>query len=272
MKKRNRIIVLVDLSDYSEKLIDFSFHLAEKINARVVFVHQIPRVAPALASKKVRDEIYRNETNEATQRLRELAKGRIHSNESFIVGPKPVLSMLTEIQSSYFTDWVVGGLKESNLVKRMILGSTLITIINDSDLLTVALPVSDSVSIPKKLTVAVTHKYSLNELQLSTILSSLYEQIKEIEFFTILQEGEDEEIARNYLLNLQSKYSSYNTSILLLKGVDKYDELKKHVEQSEDTFLVLQEGSRSFSDELFRKYMTNELIHTGNIPLIVLSV
>ena len=40
---------------------------------------------------------------------------------------------------------------------------------------------------------------------------------------------------------------------------------------TENSFVVLQEGSCTLLDELFRKYQTTELIHTGNSPLVILS-
>ncbi|MDR7129726.1 nucleotide-binding universal stress UspA family protein [Algoriphagus sp. 4150] len=267
-KKRNRIILIVDLSDGSNHLVDFGFHLSTMINAEIVVVHQVIKMFPTMTEKAYRDMIFQIEIDEAKAKLRELTQGRRH--ESIIVSSDPILDILAEMQSSHYTDWVVGGLKKSSLMKRIFFGSTFIKIINNTNLLTVAVPISNVISVPEKILVAVTHKYSLNEFHLKNLLSNFKEKAKKVEFFTILNEGEDEETAREYLLQLQGKYSMCDPTIVLLKGGDKYNELKKFVEQSGHSFLVLQEGSRSLIDELFRKYMVNELIHAGDIPLIVL--
>ncbi len=271
MQKSNRIIVLVDLTENTDKLIDFAFQLSEKINGKVVLVHQVPLMVPAMTDEKVRDQIIQGAINEARDKMKDLSNGRVFGNESLIVSPRPVLKMLSEMHSGYYNDWVLGGLKEGTLLKRMLFGSTLVTVVNDTDFLTLAIPVSQSMPFPEKLVVAVTSEFPLNDLQLNTILTALQDQIKEVEFITILQDDDDEDIARSYLMSLDSKYYDYNTKTLLLKGVDKYDELKKHVEQSPDIFLILQEGRRSFLDRVFRKFMINDLIHAANIPLIILS-
>ncbi len=67
--KRIRIIVLVDLSGYSENLIDFAFSLSNIISAKVIFVHQIAAVAPRLADQESRAEIIRTEKEEANSKL-----------------------------------------------------------------------------------------------------------------------------------------------------------------------------------------------------------
>ncbi|WP_194778316.1 universal stress protein [Pararhodonellum marinum] len=270
IEKRIRIVVIVDLSVGSEHLVDFGFNLSGMIKANILFVHQVLGVFPAMTGKEQRDKIYQNEIQEAKDKLRKLVRGRVIGNESFIVSEKPILTTLNEIKSSYYKDWVVGGLKVNNLFKRILFGSTFIKVINYSSFLTVAVPISNAVSIPKKILVAVTPKYSLNEAELENLISEFHENIKVVEFLTIIEDGDDKEIAINHLTKLQNKYSKYSPNIVVLKGGDKYIQLKKHLENNEQAFLILQEGSRSFIDHLLRKYMINDIIHAGNIPLIVL--
>lgn len=269
-KKRNRIIVMVDLSKGSENLVDFSFSFSDIIKAKIIFAHQVTGMFPTMANKELRDKIYQNEIDEAKKKLSKLANGRVYEHDSFMVSEKPILTILTEIQSSYYTDWVIGGLKQSSLLKQFLFGSTLIKIIDNSNLLTVAVPINNTMAIPKKIVVAVTQKYLINESYLTKVLLAFQETITDVEFFSILNEEEEEEIVRNHLLQFQNKYSIYNPKTILIKGSVKYKELKKHLENNEHAFLILQEGSRSLMDEFFRKYMINEIIHTGTIPLIVL--
>ncbi|MGF1556154.1 universal stress protein [Paucihalobacter sp.] len=271
MEKRNRIIVLIDFSEHTENLVDFAFRASDIINAKVVFLHQILGFVPSLAANNEKDKFHEVEINEAREKLTSLAQERVHGSPSMIVSPKPVRTLIMEMQSSNYLDWVIGGLKESSLIKRILFGSTLVTLINNSALLTVAVPIRHLVEIPKKLIIAVTHKYELNKPQLEILLSAFKNQIKAVEFLTILQEDDNDDLANKYLFDLQQRYAAYNTSILILKGADKNMALKHHLEQNKQYFLVLQEGGRSFLDELFRKYLINDIIHAGNIPLIVLS-
>ncbi len=269
-KKRIRIVVIVDLSAGSEHLVDFGLYLSKMINAKILFVHQVIGMFPAMTEKEYRDKFYQAEIDDAKNKLSELVNGRVYGNEHFVVSEKPILSILSEMKSDYYSDWVVGGMKESSLLKRILIGSTFIKIIDNSDLLTVAVPISRPVTIPNKTLIAVTHEYVVNESYLTHVLSAFKDVILEVQFFSIVKEEKDAELERSNLLNLQNKFSKYNPQTILLKGTDKYKDLKKHLENSENTFLILQEGSRSFIDDIFRRYMINEIIHTGNIKLIVL--
>jgi len=63
-----------------------------------------------------------------------------------------------------------------------------------------------------------------------------------------------------------------NTPITtILKNNNFLIESKKLIQNSENSFLILQEVSRTLIDEIFRKYQTTEIIYTGIFPLIILS-
>ena len=271
MTKRNRIIVLVDLSDYSENLIDFAFSLSNIIYAKVIFVHQVSGMAPAMANHNSRAEIIRTEKEEASSRLWKLTKKVAYSADSLHVSEKPILDTLEELKEDHYFDWVLAGLKGSDILKRLFIGSTALSVVNDSDLMTIAIPVQKSIAVPKKLLVGVNQKYEMNKLQFTAILSALAGQVEKVEFFTILNDDEDEQRAHQYLNHLHDEFKAYNSSTLLFKGKDVFTDLKHHVDQTKDAFLVLQQGSRSLQDYILRKFMINELVYTGLTPLIVLS-
>ncbi len=272
MNKINRIIVLIDFSEYSENLINFAFSISKIINAKVVFVHKISGIAPAIIDHEIKDQIIKIETKEAHINLKKLAKGRLYSNDSFYVSKKPILTILKELKNDHYHDWVFAGLKGTGALKRLFIGSTTISIIDESDLLTVAVPAQSEILLPKKLLVGVSpKKYPLNKHQLNLVLSSLKGLINELEFFTILKDDDDEVKANDQLLELQAEYQSHNPVIQLYKGNNALALLKKRVEHTENSFLALQQGSRSLADKLFRKFMINELVYSGKTPLIVLS-
>lgn len=271
MNKRNRIIVLVDFSEYSINLINFAFSIAKQIKAKIIFVHQVAGVVPALADEGSRNEILRVEIEEARLKLREFVKERIDDEDAFQVSPKPVLSILQELSGELYFDWILAGVKETGTFKRLLMGSTTLAIIDESDYLTMAVPLRNRLAVPQKLLVGVTPKFSLNIDQFENVLFSLKEQLIELEFFTILKDKDDEIAARQNLLDLQVRYASYKPEIGLYNGNDALSLLKQRVINTEDSFLVLQQGSRSLNDKLFRKFMINELVYGAESPLIVLS-
>jgi hypothetical protein len=135
----------------------------------------------------------------------------------------------------------------------------------------VAVPIQTEVSVRKKLLVGINRKYPLNKHQFKTVLSTLREHIRELEFFSILENNENETEARNYLSALQIEYEAFSPVLQIYKGENAFGLLKNRVKHTADSFLVLQQGSRSLRDYLFRKFMINELVYNAQTPLIVLS-
>lgn len=57
MERRNRIIVLVEFPEYSQNLVNFVFSISDIIRAKVVLVHKISGLTPAMADEGIRHEI-----------------------------------------------------------------------------------------------------------------------------------------------------------------------------------------------------------------------
>lgn len=271
MNKRNRILVLIDFSKNTGSIIDFAFSIAELINAKVVFVHQIPGRVPAMADGESRREIIKAELDEAYSKLRELAKDRIYSDDSFQISEKPILVLLRELSSPQYFDWVFTGLKEGGVLKRLFIGSTTLSVIDESDMLTVTVPTETKMNLPEKLLVGVHPNYPLNREHLNTVLKALENNVKEIEFFTILKETEEEQASREHLLKLQNEYKNFKSEVQIYRGNDASSALRDKMKLSHNSFLVLQQGSRTLTDKLFRKFTINELVYRAQTPLIVLS-
>ncbi len=270
MNKKNRIILLVDFSEYSENQTEFAFSISEIMDAKIVFVHSIPEIASSMDDQQAREEKTRTETEEAYTNLQKLAKGRV-DDDSFLVSSKPILSTLEELSDESYFDWVLAGLKGTGTLKRIFIGSTTISIIDESDLLTMAVPSLTPMAMPEKLLVGIHPKFPLNKKQLNVVITSLTSRIKNLEFFTVLKENEDEAQARGLLQSLQKEYEAYHPEIQLFQGDDTMSLLKSRVEKSQDAILVLQQGTRMITDRLLRKFTINELLYSGKTPLIVLS-
>lgn len=271
MDKRNRILVLIDFSENTDNLIDFAFSLAETINAKVVLVHKIPGLVPSMTDEMSRREILKAEINEASSKLRELARDRVYSDDSFQISEKPILTLLRDLKSPQYFDWVFTGLKEGGVLRRLFIGSTTLSVIEESDMLTVTVPTETKMNLPEKLLVGVHPNYPLNPEHFHRVLKGLENNVKNIEFFTILKEDEAEQTTREHLLKLQTEYKSFEPDIQVYRSDDAASTLSDKMKLSHNSILVLQQGSRSLTDKLFRKFTINELVYRAQTPLIVLS-
>jgi len=271
MTRKNRIITLIDFSDNSETLIKFSSEFSRIIDSTIVFVHKVPGLSPTLADEDIKKQIIEVEKEEAQDQLKALTKKYFFRDGEFLVSEKPVLEILEDLKNEYYFDWIFVGLRGKGLLKKIFIGSTALKVIEDSELLTVAIPIQKEIFIPQKLIVAVYHKFPINIAQFNILLSNLSEQIKKIEFITIITENDEEDESIKYLLDLTLMYSEYHAMMNPFKGKDAFTEITDYMAVHTDAFLVVQQGSRTISDKLFKKLLINDLVYSNSIPLIVLS-
>lgn len=271
MNKRNRIIALLDFSDYSERIVSFSAEFSQQINAEVVLLHEVSGMVPAYADEALRKQIISQEISQAKEKLTSLCDSFHLSEPRIIITEEDIISELERIHDEAFEDWVILGLKGTGFIKEILIGNTAIRVINHTRLLTVTIPLEKSISVPEELLVAVSPKYPLNHKQFELVLDNLKPNLKNITFISVGKNESDRMERVNLLENLCDQYASYKTTSILLEEGEIITQLLNMAETRERAFLVVQQGSRSLLDTVFRKYLVNQLVNYGATPLIVLS-
>lgn len=270
MAQKNRIITLIDFSEYTATIMSLTNKMAEILKAKVVLVHQVSGVTPSFSEEFNRLQIIELEQKEALKRLELISAKHKINNPDFLVKNQSILRMLDELKKEGFFNLVLVGLKGTGLLKQLFIGSTAIDVIDNSRLLTMAVPIKERIFLPQKLVIAVHPKYPLNKTHLKWVLTQFLGTIKSVEFISIVTEKDEVKSYKIMLEELESKYEKFNTSTTLFKGTNVFTDIKTYMETKKDTYLVVQQGSRNFTDNLFRKFMINDLVYTASIPLIVL--
>lgn len=274
---KTRLIVLIDFSPYAETLLQLANTWCKLLHAELVLVHKVTGYAPAFAESDVRHQIIQVEKEEALAKLRTLAHENITTpkniryqvfKEGFLLFfPK----LLRQGREQGFNDLIVLGLKGTGFLKKILVGSTATAIIEELNHPTVAVPVSVNKLIPKKFIVALSYKYPLNEAAFKQVLEAFQNNIQQLEFISVSATAESED----YLKGLQAQHQkSIPSSYRIFRGTqaDAFKEIKRYVHQQADSILVVQKGSRSLSDQVFRKFLINELVHDGSLPLIIVPL
>ncbi len=272
MKKR--IITLIDFSSYSENLLSFTDTLADITKSDILLIHQVPVKVPALSDDNSRKEIIEVEKNEALKKLKDLAKERIspQKNIKYLVTQKPLVVLLPEIGSYDSDDLVLAGLKGTGILKKIFLGSTISKIIDDLNIVTIAVPLRTKDFKPEKLIIGINYRYPLNKSGLDHLLRTLEGSVKELEFISVITKDDKESDTLKYIKQLSEDYRVKipNTNYKTFSGKNAFDEIKNFMPKNNKTFLVLQKGTRSLNDQVFRKFVVNDLIYHGAVPLIIL--
>ncbi|HRQ50058.1 MAG TPA: hypothetical protein PLR74_05960, partial [Agriterribacter sp.] len=125
--------------------------------------------------------------------------------------------------------------------------------------------------VPKHIVVTINDRYALNEPAFNDFLTTFKNSIEEIQFMSVIHTEEAAGETETYLKALQEKYNKKLPSgYSIYKGTNVFNEIRKNVQLNSDTVLVVQKGSRSLTDQLFRKFLINQLVHDGSLPLVIM--
>lgn len=272
MKKR--IITLIDFSSYAENLLNFTETLANITKAEIILIHQVRVIVPAFSDDNSRQEIIEIEKSEALKKLKNLAKERIspQNKVKYLVTQKPLIVLLPEIGSLDSDDIILAGLKGTGILKKIFLGSTISRIIDDLNFVTIAIPLRTKDLKPEKLIIGINYRNPLKKPGLDYLLRTLEGNIQALEFISVVTKDDKEKDALNYLSQLSEDYRTKvpDTNYKIFSGKNAFEEIKNHMPRDNKTFLVLQKGTRSLNNQVFRKFVINDLIYHGAVPLIIL--
>ncbi len=247
--------------------------LAGTMNAGILLIHQVTGIVPALADNNSRREIIEVEKSDALEQLKAISKKIIPAKHSvnYLVTERPLAILLPEIGSGDSDDLILVGLKGTGILKKIFMGSTASKIIDDIHITTIAVPVKMESFVMKKLVIGVNPKFPLNITAFTHLLQTFQSSIKEVEFISVITPEENEITTLKYLKELTENYGdNVHCSFRMFTGENVFKEIKNYIDQAEKPFLVVQKGSRSINDQVFRKFLINDLVYHGNIPMIIL--
>jgi nucleotide-binding universal stress UspA family protein len=271
MKKR--FIVLVDFSEYSSNLVKYACDWSKMANAELLLVHQTIVLAPALTDKDSRQQIAQHTNDEALQKLKEHAKNLIPLTVkvSFSVSEIHLKFILTKLLAEQFDNLIFLGLKGTGLLKKIFIGSVALHVIDNTKNIIVAMPKEIATFSHEKIFVAVTEKHPLNILALNNFLNFIDKENTSITFFYVAKPYEKTKGIEKQLRDLSALFADrFNTKFVIYESNNPFEDIKKVINNKIDEMLIVQKGSRFLTDQLFRKFLINELVYEGQTPLIVL--
>lgn len=268
-----RLFVLLDFSVYSKGELILAKKWAEWYGFEIIVLHQMDVVLPSLADKDLRLKITYDQKIELGKLwfdLHEEVFGQSYPVKFEILN-ESVISFLENNLDPTSNDLIIMGLKGSGKLKQIFIGSMVNMVVEQLNQLTIAVPKNLEIYEPNTLIISVHTKFPLNENAFEKFLKIIPKSIQSLKFISVLTDQDDEITLKAYLSMLTEKHvGEFEVSSMVFSGNNPLNEIKNHFEGRNDIFLMVQKGSRSFTDKLFRKFMVNELVYDGSIPLIIL--
>lgn len=268
-----KIYVLIDFSDYSNTQLKLANQWCLKFGYDMVLVHEVVLMIPSLVSPDVRLKIEYDQKNVVLNQFEKLRQSYVDSTVkvSFEITAEPLIKHLSERIQIEKEDLILIGIKGTGKLKQLFLGSTVTRVLEELNQITLALPIHLDLNIPQKLIVAVHYKTPINDEAMNTLLGKIKNGLFELEFISIITENEQFSNTDKYLKELKNRYADiFPCSINIFSGNDALNDLKNFVLPQIGAFLVLQKGSRSLVDRVFRRFMVNDIVYDASIPLIIL--
>ncbi|MEX2513341.1 MAG: hypothetical protein WD398_10590 [Cyclobacteriaceae bacterium] len=267
----NRLIILLDFSQYSPILVKLAFSWKEHLNLNLVFIHKIPGVVPTLSDSNSRRQVIEYEKEQAIKQFNDLLDGTGHLPIEVVF--MPIEKQLKHFLETYLhpEDMVLLGIKGTGMIKKILIGSTATEIINHFNQMIIAIPPEVKCNYPEELVVGAHPNYPINTDALNRLLRTLGNQIEQVELISFIARKEDEDKTQTYLSDLKSKINQGpRVEINTFKGNDAFSQIKSYILKKPKSFFIVQKGSRTMSDILFRRFLINDLVYDGKIPLIIL--
>lgn len=250
-------------------MLRYAYDWSLQVQASILLVHQTAVLAPVLTNEESRKAIARQANAEAMQLLQELRNSALPPDApiAYQVSEEPLQSVLPRLLSEPYEHLVFVGLKGTGFFKKIFIGSTAVQVIDHSGNIVVALPGDMSRFTHEKIFVAVTEKHPLNEEQLKKFFGFIGEGATKVTFFHLAKTQEDAEGMEKQLSALAE---AYDASYAIYTGENAFSDIKDVINNRIDEILVVQKGSRLLTDQLFRKFLINELVYEGKTPMVVL--
>jgi nucleotide-binding universal stress UspA family protein len=271
---KTRLIVLTDFS--SPNLVAVAGSWSKLLEADILLVHKVPGLVPSLSDSESRSVIIEHEITDAKAKLKKLAKEQLPDHPlpiKYLVSESNILNTLQVLLNKEYNDLILVGLKKRNLVQQFFFGSTISKITDELNHTVIAVPETISDFHPDKLIATISYRYPLNTSSFEEFLKILGDSIKEVELISVVTSKDNEDVSKGYLSTLTEKLSPTKpTSYNLFKGENPFKEIKPYINKHDNALLVVQKGSRTLSDQFFRKFLINDLVHDGSIPLVIIPL
>jgi len=272
-RMKKRFIILVDFSEYSANLIRYACDWGIQANAELLLVHQTIVLVPALTEQDSKQQIIKFANDEALHKLKALAKELIPPTVevSFSVSETLLQVTLANLLEEPFDNLIFAGIKGTGLLKKIFLGSVALQVIESTKSIIVAMPKEIATYSHTKIFVAVSEKHLLNLLALNKFLSFIDSENTSITFFYLSKPNEKTNNIERQLVDLTAFFADrFDTNYAIYEGSNTFNDIKKVINNRIDDILIVQKGSRLLTDQLFRRFLINELVYEGQTPLIVL--
>jgi len=269
------LIALVDLGDGAARVLRAASYWAFRMQRPLVVVHHVVVHAPALSSSEVRTALRTSVLDRVHEEVLALCRrslGRDRPVAEVVVDDQPLVPLVLNMATARKATMVVAGMKQKGLLSRMLLGNTVLDLVDELTVPLLAVPCEEvALEHEPVLFLAVGPTVEPDTERLSQLLMQYAGLDAELRLFTLLEEGMDPVQARQRLETVAARMPTARPAGLeVIQGMNGPAELREWLKGCAGAVLVVQRGERGIKDLLMRRFFVNDLVDDGRLPLLML--
>ena len=266
------IVVPTDFSDCSKIAVRFAVGFAQQLQAELILLHVLPHLGPTIG---------RQPSDLLMQQLLEWTEEQFSALEAEIITEGLPLShqvaygagiekVIEPYIQTHGIDLIIMGSKGASGLKKVLLGSNTVGVINHCSIPVVVVP-EHAIFIPiTHLVYASDLKHLSGEVEALLPFARLLQAT--IKIIHIPPVEYQEHLDTEKLLQTQRMKSGYQSIELeLLEGKDIGIAIEQYAAASHGEILVMFTHHISFLDQLFRHSLTREIAWQNKVPLLVIN-
>ncbi|GGG02597.1 universal stress protein [Pontibacter amylolyticus] len=267
-----KIIVPTDFSDCSKIAVRFAKGFTRQLQAELILLHVLPNVGPTIGrqpSDRFKQELLEEAEEQFSILMAEItADGFTISHE--VAYGAAVEKEVESFVRAHAIDMVIMGSKGASGLKKVLLGSNTVDVINHCSVPVVVVPEHIS---PRPIT----------HLLYASDLKNLDEEVEALLPYARLLQATIkiihvppveymEHFDKEKLLHTQKQKTNYQAiEIELLEGDDIATTIERYAAASQGEILAMFTHHTSFLEQLFRHSITREIVWHNQIPLLVIN-
>ncbi len=275
-----RILVPTDFSPTAERAFRFAVDIASRATGTVILYHIFNPLENTFTGTVKTREIYntQSETN-LLKRLQRLKK-KVLTNlpgvpVSTVVGYSPIVDNILGFAEHNKADLIVMGTQGISGLKKTIIGSTAVRIIERSDIPVLLIPENFKRKEPAHIVFAADTKFNgFKALELTLALAKLYNATVTVVHLTdpfLTWEDRLKQVSESdaYIKTLQNTFHSPNLHFQILKAPSIHQALENLDTQIPHDMMVMIRGKKSTLERVFMDSFTKNMAYATTHPLLV---
>jgi len=284
-----KLLVPVDLSDYSLNALKYAIKLGEKFSSEIILAHCFPEVVdesdlgiapgtvvddPAKLIKERREkekQFLEELLQETVNRLTEEQRRNISVSYRFEIGyAEDVLLALSEEISP---DVIVMGTKSKDETIKELLGSVTSDVVRKARVPVLTIPADSGIDVGKISNVLFVTDFTEVDYEslhkLIKLISPFKTVIYAIQFNTSHPDKWDREKMNEFRQYCAETYRNHSIESKILYSEDFLKEIDKFIKEKDIDIIAMTRKKRNIIMSLFHPSITRKILFHTNIPLLV---